>query len=38
MARMPDQRAPAWVHRMVTDSRAAADIAAEVISLAGLDR
>ena len=35
MARRLDQRAPAWVHRVATDGRAAADIAAEVISLAG---
>ncbi len=35
MARRLDQRAPAWVHRVPTDGRAAADIAAEVISLTG---
>ena len=32
MARRLDHRAPAWVHRVATDGRAAADIAAEVIS------
>jgi len=35
MARRLDHRAPAWVHRVATHGRAAADIAAEVISLAG---
>jgi hypothetical protein len=35
MARRLDHRAPAWVHRVATNGRAAADIAAEVISLAG---
>ena len=29
------KRVPAWVHRVATDDRSAADIAAEVISLAG---
>jgi hypothetical protein len=35
MARRLDQGAPDWVHRVATDGRATADIAAEVISLAG---
>jgi len=35
MARKLDGRAPGWVHRVRTDGRAVADIAAEVISLAG---
>lgn len=35
MARRLDQCAPAWVYRVATDGRAAADIAEEVISLAG---
>jgi hypothetical protein len=33
MARRLDSRAPAWVHRVTTDSRAITDIAAEVITL-----
>jgi hypothetical protein len=35
MARRLDNRAPGWVHRVATDERAVADIAAEVISLTG---
>lgn len=35
MARRLDKRAPAWVHRVTTDSRAITDIAAEVIALTG---
>jgi hypothetical protein len=35
MARKLDERAPGWVHRVVTDGRLVADIAAEVIGLAG---
>jgi hypothetical protein len=35
MARRLNKRAPAWVHRVPTDSRAVPDIAAEVISLTG---
>ena len=35
MARKLDRGAPGWVHRVLTDGRAVADIAAEVISLAG---
>lgn len=33
MARRLDRQAPAWVHRVATDARTVADIAAEVISL-----
>ena len=35
MARRLTKRAPAWVHRVTTDSRAISDIAAEVIALTG---
>jgi len=35
MARRLTKRAPAWVHRVITDSRAVTDIAAEVIALTG---
>jgi hypothetical protein len=35
MARQLDGGAPGWVHRVDTDGRTVADIAAEVISLAG---
>jgi hypothetical protein len=35
MARRLDQRAPGWVHRVTTDSRAITDIATEVITLTG---
>jgi hypothetical protein len=35
MARRLDRHAPAWVHRVATDARAVADIAAEAISLTG---
>lgn len=35
MARRLDRRAPAWVHRVATDSRAITDIAAEIIALSG---
>jgi hypothetical protein len=35
MARKLDRRVPGWVHRVSTDGRAVADIAAEVISLTG---
>jgi hypothetical protein len=35
MARRLDKRAPAWVHRVTTDSRAITDIATEVIALTG---
>jgi RimJ/RimL family protein N-acetyltransferase len=35
MARKLDKHAPAWVHRVATDGRAVADIAAEIIGLAG---
>jgi hypothetical protein len=35
MARRLDRGAPAWVHRVTTDSRAVTDIAAEVIALTG---
>jgi hypothetical protein len=35
MARRLDNRAPGWVHRVATDERAVAGIAAEVISLTG---
>ncbi len=35
MARRLDWRAPAWVHRVVTDGRAVTGIAAEVIALTG---
>ena len=35
MARKLDNRAPAWVHRVATDDRPIADIAAEIIRLAG---
>jgi hypothetical protein len=33
MARRLDRHAPAWVHRIATDERTVADIAAEIISL-----
>jgi len=33
MARRLDERAPRWVHRVQTDDRAVADIAAEIIGL-----
>jgi hypothetical protein len=33
MARRLDRHAPAWVHRVATDGRTVADIAAEIISL-----
>jgi hypothetical protein len=35
MARELDRRAPSWVHRVATDGRAVADIAAGVIALTG---
>jgi deoxyadenosine/deoxycytidine kinase len=35
MARRLDSLAPAWVHRVTTDSRTITDIAAEVIALTG---
>jgi gluconate kinase len=35
MARRVAKRAPAWVHRVATDNRAIADIAAEIITLTG---
>ena len=35
MARRLDSHAPAWVHRVATDSRALTDIAAEIIGLTG---
>jgi glutamate/tyrosine decarboxylase-like PLP-dependent enzyme len=35
MARRLDRHAPAWVHRVTTDSRALTDIAAEIIALTG---
>jgi len=35
MARKLEKRAPAWVHRVATDGQAVADIAAEIIGLAG---
>ena len=35
MARRLNSRAPAWVHRVITDSRAVTEIAAEVIALTG---
>jgi hypothetical protein len=35
MARRLDKHAPAWVHRVTTDSRAVTDIAAEIIALTG---
>jgi deoxyadenosine/deoxycytidine kinase len=35
MARRLTKRAPAWVHRVITDSRTVTDIAAEVIALTG---
>ena len=35
MARRLDRLAPAWVHRVSTDSRAVTDIAAEIITLTG---
>ena len=35
MARKLDERAPRWVHRVVTDDRIIADIAAQIIGLAG---
>jgi hypothetical protein len=35
MARRLDRRAPAWVHRVTTDSRAVTDIAAEIIAVTG---
>lgn len=35
MARRLGRRAPAWVHRVATDSRALTDIAAEIITLTG---
>ena len=35
IARKLDKDAPGWMHRVLTDGRAVADIAAEVISLVG---
>jgi hypothetical protein len=38
MARRLNKHAPAWVHRVATDSRAITEIAAEVIALSGWTR
>jgi hypothetical protein len=35
MAGKLEKRAPTWVHRVATDGRAVAGIAAEIIGLAG---
>ncbi len=35
VARAPEEAAPDWVHRVDTDDRTVADIAAEIIGLTG---